>query len=265
MIEEERNNVAHVMHVLFCCYRTYATPSELFLQLRDISTSSAESLKQFNYLLHYWLNNYPDDFFSLPIGNGTTSKMEAGVASRASNDTFIKYEDYGQASSMNKRVIDLLLSLNSIDDALFRRAAQLSADYKPDHAMDANGNPVFTQLVCHVGNVIILGLLEGLVKLCSGTGRALRCAAADCDRPRELLVVESSHIARWPAIEPEGAGHDQELQPPLSSRDSHHSQVTIVSGRQLAHCVGYLTSHLLIAGRTWLRHTGSRLRCNCVA
>lgn len=59
---EERNNVAHAMHVIFATYRQFVYPWQLFNEL--IRQKPFASCKQFNFILYYWLNNYPEDFWT---------------------------------------------------------------------------------------------------------------------------------------------------------------------------------------------------------
>lgn len=59
---EERNNVAHAMHVIFATYRQFVTPWQLFSEL--LRQKPFASAKQFNFILYYWLNNYPEDFWT---------------------------------------------------------------------------------------------------------------------------------------------------------------------------------------------------------
>ncbi|KAG9510393.1 Ral guanine nucleotide dissociation stimulator [Fragariocoptes setiger] len=58
-LEDERNNVAHIIHVLFCTYRNYTTPLELLLKL--LSHASDSCSEQFRFVMHYWMDNYPED------------------------------------------------------------------------------------------------------------------------------------------------------------------------------------------------------------
>lgn len=60
VLEEERNNVAHIIHVLFCTYRIYTNPYELMLKLMDYSDISR--IEQYRFVMHYWMDNYPEDF-----------------------------------------------------------------------------------------------------------------------------------------------------------------------------------------------------------
>lgn len=59
-LEEERNNVAHIIHVLFCTYRIYTNPYELMLKLMDYSDICP--VEQYRFVMHYWMDNFPEDF-----------------------------------------------------------------------------------------------------------------------------------------------------------------------------------------------------------
>lgn len=59
-LEEERNNVAHIIHVMFCTYRIYTNPHELMLKLMDYSDICR--IEQYRFVMHYWMDNYPEDF-----------------------------------------------------------------------------------------------------------------------------------------------------------------------------------------------------------
>lgn len=59
-LEEERNNVAHIIHVMFCTYRIYTNPYELMLKLMDYSDICR--IEQYRFVMHYWMDNYPEDF-----------------------------------------------------------------------------------------------------------------------------------------------------------------------------------------------------------
>lgn len=69
-LEDERNNVAHIIHVLFCTYRIYTNPYELMLKLMDHSKSCR--IEQYRFVMHYWMDNYPEDFEYIiePFENG---------------------------------------------------------------------------------------------------------------------------------------------------------------------------------------------------
>ncbi|UXI21438.1 hypothetical protein NH340_JMT07381 [Sarcoptes scabiei] len=68
---EERNNVAHSMHVLFATYRQFCYPWQLFREI--CKQKPFANPKQFNFILFYWLNNYPEDFWTVcgPTSNTT--------------------------------------------------------------------------------------------------------------------------------------------------------------------------------------------------
>ncbi|XP_074596674.1 uncharacterized protein LOC141851784 [Brevipalpus obovatus] len=66
MMEEERNDVSHVMHVLFCTYRIYCQPYDLFQILSNFAPNAIP--EQVRFVLHYWVTNYPEDFMvTLPL------------------------------------------------------------------------------------------------------------------------------------------------------------------------------------------------------
>src|SRR5699024_7269909 len=72
---EERNNVAHAMHVIFATYRQFVHPWQLFTEL--IRQKPFASAKQFNFILYYWLNNYPEDFWTSCQPKATAAEATA--------------------------------------------------------------------------------------------------------------------------------------------------------------------------------------------
>lgn len=74
VLEEERNNVAHIIHVLFCTYRIYTNPYELMLKLMDYSEISR--IEQYRFVMHYWMDNYPEDFDHTVDNQDTGSQRE---------------------------------------------------------------------------------------------------------------------------------------------------------------------------------------------
>lgn len=86
-LEEERNNVAHMIHVFFCTYRIYLNPYELMLKLMDYSDICR--IEQYRFVMHYWMDNYPEDFdyfveFPENINKATSNNNNNG--SSALND-----------------------------------------------------------------------------------------------------------------------------------------------------------------------------------
>lgn len=70
-LEEERNNVAHIIHVLFCTYRTFTNPYELMLKILDYSDSCR--IEQYRFVMHYWMDNYPEDFeYLVDLNDGSS-------------------------------------------------------------------------------------------------------------------------------------------------------------------------------------------------
>jgi hypothetical protein len=72
VMDEERNNVSHVIHVLFIAYRLFTSPVQLFQLIHQTYVTHVTSqqvphlTRQFNFVLLYWLNNYPEDFLNDP-------------------------------------------------------------------------------------------------------------------------------------------------------------------------------------------------------
>ncbi|XP_053209368.1 ral guanine nucleotide dissociation stimulator-like [Panonychus citri] len=62
LMEEGRSDVTHIMHVIFCTYRKYCSPQEVFTIL--VKHSRKASPQQLRFVLHYWLRYYPEDFLS---------------------------------------------------------------------------------------------------------------------------------------------------------------------------------------------------------
>lgn len=83
VMEEERNNVSHVMHVLFIAYRSFSNPAEIFQLINQYSSQTCTSHQQFNFIMIYWLNHYPEDFLvSLnPNNNSPSSKSHRSKSS----------------------------------------------------------------------------------------------------------------------------------------------------------------------------------------
>lgn len=59
-LEDQRNNVAHIIHVMFCTYRIYTNPYELMLKIMDYSDNCR--VEQYRFVMYYWMDNYPEDF-----------------------------------------------------------------------------------------------------------------------------------------------------------------------------------------------------------
>lgn len=87
VMEEERNNVSHVMHVLFIAYRTFSCPRELFQLLHQHSSQTCTSHQQFNFVLIYWLNHYPEDFVTTinKSSNGSNNNVKSSRSKSSSN------------------------------------------------------------------------------------------------------------------------------------------------------------------------------------
>jgi len=194
VMEEERNNVSHVIHVLFVSYRIFATPVQLFQLFHDTvrqHLSSASILphqqalvtRQFHFILHYWLNSYPEDFLTLinspPVNNQTksssarncqslppqgsrmsepkslppveslaktTDSISSSSSRKSSSSRRSKSRDRskGRSSTSSKeaikesntphepKLVDLVLTLPSVEDGIYRKALAIIQDYRPD-------------------------------------------------------------------------------------------------------------------------------------
>ena len=101
VLEEERNNVSHVVHVFFAAYRLFTTPVHLFQLIHKtfqnhVKSQQGKLVKQLNFILLYWLNNYPEDFVNKssdlkakilhPLTQPTTIQSPSPVPSSVSED-----------------------------------------------------------------------------------------------------------------------------------------------------------------------------------
>lgn len=98
-LEEERNNVAHIIHVMFCTYRIYTNPHELMLKLMDYSDLCR--IEQYRFVMHYWMDNYPEDF-DYPTDNsdsnrdssstGTTNNLTSNPSTHSHNNSITSFD-----------------------------------------------------------------------------------------------------------------------------------------------------------------------------
>ncbi|CAG2102010.1 unnamed protein product [Medioppia subpectinata] len=102
LLEEERNNVAHAMHVMFCTYRQYHLPQHLLAIILRHQHHCCQ--KQLNFILHYWLDNYCEDF---------RTEFTTGDASNTCKDSELDVADSRQPSP--PPTADLSLNSNSYD------------------------------------------------------------------------------------------------------------------------------------------------------
>ena len=141
VMEEERNNVAHAMHVLFCTYRQYHLPQELF----DIIIKHMNNCcqKQMNFIFHYWLDNYSEDFKTEYICDSndknsvidnsrdsnslTNSSIESNISNYESNCS----TNSSDSEHKHMTIADKLLSLPNIDDKIYRKCLNI-VDMKPE-------------------------------------------------------------------------------------------------------------------------------------
>lgn len=121
---EERNNAAHAMHVLFATYRPYALPAELFdtmLKFRCLSNA-----KQFNFVLYYWLNNFPEDFWTAYCSAEEMKKLKEQEETNSvshSNDSSNASVDNLFGSMIT--LADQLISMRHIDEEVKKHCLHL--------------------------------------------------------------------------------------------------------------------------------------------
>lgn len=195
VMEEERNNVSHVIHVLFVSYRIFTTPVQLFQLFHDTVCQHLSSTnilphqqalvtRQFHFILHYWLNSYPEDFLtpinSSPVNNQAKSSSSANCqsltpresrtsepkslpplehlakttdsisssssrkSSSSSRRSKSRDRSKGRSSTSSKeaikesttphepKLVDLVLTLPSVEDGIYRKALAIIQDYRPD-------------------------------------------------------------------------------------------------------------------------------------
>lgn len=182
VMDEERNNVSHVIHVLFIAYRLFTSPLQLFQLLRQtyvahVPSQQAKLTKQFNFVLLYWLNNYPEDFLNdpsepppkilhplvpLPPPSPSSSSSAHSFQSDSSTDDSRESQSkepkslpagMGCGGRMHRRhragdkandqtFIDVLLSEPDLEESIHRKALVLLQDYKPDPCSSESDNGV---------------------------------------------------------------------------------------------------------------------------
>ena len=120
---EERNNVAHAMHVIFATYRQFGYPWQLFNEI--IRQKAFSSAKQFNFILYYWLNNYPEDFWTPCQPKGPdqdilsqTKHSPTSTTSCPENDSESIYSEYTSSSSSSQYQDYTMQSSSSICSTL---------------------------------------------------------------------------------------------------------------------------------------------------
>ena len=137
VLEEERNNVAHAMHVLFCTYRQFHYPQELFDTIIKHLHNCCQ--QQMHFILHYWLDNYSEDFRTEYVceTNDKNSVIEPNRGSTSSTNSSIESNFSSLSSEGHKpmTIVDKLLSLANIDDKIYRKCLNI-VDLKPEPSPD---------------------------------------------------------------------------------------------------------------------------------
>lgn len=120
VLEEERNNVAHIIHVLFCTYRIYTNPHELMLKLMDYSDISR--IEQYRFVMHYWMDNYPEDFEYIVDAHENSNQRELSCPTSTSTNTT-------SINSFNN-------SITSYDSSTTNRTTTTTSDSETHSAAD---------------------------------------------------------------------------------------------------------------------------------
>lgn len=109
LLEEERNNVAHIIHVLFCTYRIYTNPHKLLLKILEHSKTCRP--EQFKFVMHYWMDNYPEDFrYSIKSDEAQSRSSSSG--SRSLNSAF---NTVGEANLIERSSKDTIQEQHHIE------------------------------------------------------------------------------------------------------------------------------------------------------
>lgn len=104
-LDEERNNVAHIIHVLFCSYRIYTNPYELMLKLMDYSDLCR--IEQYRFVMHYWMDNYPEDFDYIINPSNNSRQSDANSNGCSNNTSLASYNSIAsyQSSIVSKQEV----------------------------------------------------------------------------------------------------------------------------------------------------------------
>jgi hypothetical protein len=164
LLEEERNNVAHAMHVMFCTYRQFHPPQHLLAIILKHMHHCCQ--KQLNFILHYWLDNYSEDFKTEFISDSSALSKDNAViedcepaadASLISNSydshSSSTYESNCSTHSSDSghkpmTIVDKLLSIPNIDEKIYRKCLNI-VDMKPESTPDIiSTNQVFIYWMC---------------------------------------------------------------------------------------------------------------------
>jgi hypothetical protein len=188
-IEEEHHDVSYTMHVIFCTYRIFCQPFQLFSLFYKMYPST--SPQQFKFVLHYWLNNYPEDFLThitLDEYNSLFSSCsEISTDLESNSSTSKKHET-------NQRLIDLLLSSSFMDDALYKKAYSIIKDksFSNDN-IQSNGNYVSASLISSIlfNYVIIVFSFHPLSFIIQAQSAPLAKAPSNC-----ILELDPKFIAQ---------------------------------------------------------------------
>lgn len=127
---EERTNAAHVMHVLFATYRQYTNASNLFNTI--LSKRSQSNGSQFNFILYYWLNNYPEDF-------STTHVENQSQHTSSSSDSIVTNTNSSCSSFNPITLADHLIATSIVDEEIKKHCLHL-LDMKHEKSIRETAN-----------------------------------------------------------------------------------------------------------------------------
>jgi ral guanine nucleotide dissociation stimulator-like 1 len=167
-LEEERNNVAHIIHVLFCTYRIYTNPYELMLKLMDYSDICR--IEQYRFVMHYWMENYPEDFdYTVENPENCEEQKESSVRTVASELLRLCRDEYIRKKAI--RLTELrainMAAPNNPDSDTSRRSRQSHANgsSKNSAILDLDSRYIAQQITAidldNFLNLRIYSLLEG--------------------------------------------------------------------------------------------------------
>lgn len=225
-LEEERNNVAHIIHVFFCTYRIYTNPHELMLKLMDYSDICR--IEQYRFVMHYWMDNYPEDFNYLvefpETNNSITSgesgnnnqRHEASTGGHLVNSYNNSITSYDSSTTSTARMAATSDSENSIgigldgtmksspggsrsgSEHLDRRLSNLSIKTTSiNQTAEKSGVPLVNELLRLCRDEYIRGKVVKLNELklvaTSGAGSTTNETTSESGRKSSRLTTTSSH------------------------------------------------------------------------
>lgn len=138
LLEEERNNVAHITHVMFCTYRIYTNPYELMLKLMDYSDICR--IEQYRFVMHYWMDNYPEDFDYIVEPPESSNKKDS--SSNNNNHAVMNTNNDSNNCTGATSITSFNNSITSYDSSMTTRtAATTDSETSNNKINQTNGKP----------------------------------------------------------------------------------------------------------------------------